>query len=124
MSFTLQSHSNGFVTQRFQIHSVEVLHAQRLGFLDQKLIKIRPVPMRICDLIMRAGGYEQFVVMIGPGNEGFAQSVMIKCKTSFETASDLRITALPRAPFRERQQPMQIVPPGQLFEQQTRERGG
>src|SRR5262249_13948630 len=48
--------------QRIEAAFVEVFHVESLGFLHKKQIKVRPVPMRVRNLIVRTGGDEQLLV--------------------------------------------------------------
>src|SRR5207253_6139304 len=44
---------------------IQVGHAGRLRFFDEELVEMFAEPVRVADLIARAGGDEQFIRMIG-----------------------------------------------------------
>ena len=68
--------------------------------------------MRVGDSIMRARRHQQLLC------------VMEESEASLESARDLRISALPASPFRQRRKPRQIIGRAEPFQQKIAERRG
>src|SRR5258706_16421665 len=62
----------------FKLCLVEILHPGRLDLANQKMVEVRPIPMRVGDFITRAGRHEQLVPPTGIIRKRLAELVMIK----------------------------------------------
>ena len=113
-----------FVPDAIQPRLVQVDRALRFGLADERVIEVRPVPMRVADLVVRARGDQQLARMVAIVRESFAGTMEQEGEPAFETAGDLRALPLPGAPLRERPDARQIVAIGDLLDQQVGERRG
>ena len=80
---------------------VEIDRAVRLGLADERVIEVRPVPMRVADLVVRARGDQQLPRVLAIVGEALAGLVEEEREAAFQAAGDVGTCALPRAPFRE-----------------------
>ncbi len=108
----------------FERHLVEVHGSVALRLSDEKVIDIGPVPMRVSDVVVRTRGHEQLPIVCVGILERAIEFVMEEAEAALEAAADVGIRASPRAPFRERAQPREIVGVGQLLDQEIGERCG
>ena len=116
-----ERHSTGRVADALETRFVEVNRARRLRLFDQREIECRAVPVRIGDLVVRARRDEQLTRVRAVVDESLFVLMKEKREPSFETARDVGARSLPRAPFRERSHPWQVVSVGELFEQKVGE---
>ena len=86
------------------------------------MIEARSIPVRIRNLIARAGSDQQLVPPFGITCKRLSEPMMVEGKAAFEAAGNVWIGSLPASPLRQRQQSRQIVTPRQLFEQEVRQR--
>src|SRR5690242_2841987 len=91
-----------------QLYFVEVFRTCASGLLHQELVDIGAVPMRICDGIVRAGANEQFVRAFRTWLPRLPEFVVVEGEPTLEPAGELRMCALPRAPFAQRQHRIQL----------------
>ena len=68
---TIELHAVAVEGDGFEIRLVEVFHAERLRFANEEVIEIRAIPMRVRDLIARAGGDQQLVAPLRIVEERF-----------------------------------------------------
>ena len=94
-------------SKRIEPVSVDVFDSELLGPPNEEMIKVRPIPVRVRDLIMWTGGDEQ--LSFTRRVERLVENVMIKRKAAFQAAADFRVLALPASPFAQRQRRGQIV---------------
>jgi hypothetical protein len=107
-----------------RVGRVGVLDAHRRGFTDEEVIEIRPVPMRVRDGVVRAGGDQEFTVAVGASG-GLPGGVVEEAEAAFQPAGDPGMRREPGAPSGEGADRGQIVAVGEGFEQQVRQgRGG
>src|SRR5271154_4838227 len=81
--------------QRLDPSAVPVLDSKALCLSNQKMIHVGSIPMRIGDIIVRARRHQQLI----------RKSLMKEAEPALQTTSDLRIRALPAAPFSQRSNP-------------------
>src|SRR5690348_4305396 len=91
----------------FEPRAVEVFHSHCLRLVDEEMIKLRAIPVRIRDFVTRTGGNQQFVPTFGVPGKRLADAMMEERKAALQAAGDLRIRCPPCSPFRQRQQPWQ-----------------
>src|SRR5262249_17079616 len=108
----------------FDRRPVEVLDSLALGLPHEKLVEVRPVPMRIGDFVARARGDEELIRAVLARGESLAEPVAIERESSLEAAADLGMGALPASPGCQRSEAGQGVALAQRFQQEVRERGG
>src|SRR5262245_29203334 len=95
-----------------------------LGFRlsHERVIEVRPVPVGIADLVMRAGRDEKLMGVVVPIVECLAKPVEKERETALEADGDVRPGSLPGAPLRERADLGQLISVRELLEQQIRQR--
>ena len=103
---------------------VEVDGARGLGLLRERVIEVRPVPVRVGDLVVRARRDQQLPLAFGVVGERLARAMEEEGEAALQAARDVRSRPLPRAPLRERPDPRQVVAVRQLLEQQVGQRRG
>ena len=59
-----QSHFASAICEPAQRNLIHVFDAQLLSFLDQKAVEVSPVPMRVSNLIARAGRNQQLILRV------------------------------------------------------------
>lgn len=94
---------------------VEIHHTFRLRLTNQRMIEIRPIPVRVADFVERAGRHHQLpIVLVGVG-EYVAGLMEEKREPAFQSARDAWMFALPRAPFGKCPDARKIVAICELF---------
>ena len=68
----LEHDAGVFLADAVHLRLVQVHRAVRLGVADERVIEVRPVPMRVADLVVRARGDEQLARMVAIVGEAFA----------------------------------------------------
>jgi len=106
----------------FERHLVEIDGAVLLGLFDEEVIDIRPIPVRIGDLVVRTRGHQQLTVVSGAVLKRPIELVMEEAEAALQAAADVWIRALPRAPLREWPQARQIVCVRQLLDEKVGQR--
>ena len=100
-----------------QLGLVEILDAKSLRLVDQVVIEVGAKPVRVSDLVARAGSNEELVSPLLIVPERLAKRVVKKGKPALEAAADSRVFALPLTPAAERQKLRQVVFLGELLQQ-------
>ena len=86
------------------------------------MIEVGPVPMRVADLVVRACGDHQLSLVLLVVREPFAWAMEEEREAALQSARDIGMGALPRAPFRKSADPRQVVPIGDFLDQQVGKR--
>ena len=82
---------------------VQIDRAFRLGLAHERVVEVRPVPMRIGDLVVRARGDQQLPRVLARRRRTRSPGSMEEEREpAFEAARDVRTRPLPGAPLRER----------------------
>ncbi len=104
--------------------ALAVVDSKALRFLDEELIYLGPVPMRIGDTIMRARRHKQLLCVMRSNRLGLSQAMVEESEAALESAGNLRIFALPASPFCQRRNPRQIIGCAKPFQQEIAKRRG
>src|ERR1700744_715425 len=106
------------------MHAVEIVGSGLLCGLHEELIEIGAIPVGVGNGVVRAGGYQQLASMlVGPCLAGRMQRMMVKSEAALESAGDFGMSLLPRTPFAERPDRVQVIAIAQLLEQEIGEGG-
>src|SRR6266699_3356712 len=103
-TFTLERDALAVEPNSFEFRLVEIFHAERLRFVNEEVVEVRAIPMRVRDFVARAGGHEQLVAPFRIIEERFFKFMVIKRETALQSAGDLRIRLLPASPLGQWQQ--------------------
>ena len=117
-------HAVRLLVKTRQFSSVKILDAEPLRLVDQVVIEVGAKPVRVGDLVARAGSNEELVSPLLIVAERLAKRVVKKGKPALEAAADSRVFALPLTPAAERQKLRQVVFLGELLQQQIGQRRG
>jgi hypothetical protein len=93
-------------------------------FLCQRLVEIRPIPMRVGDLVVRTCRDEQLALVPLAVYERLVETMEEEGEAAFQPDPDVGVGPLPRSPFRECPDSRQMVSIGKLFQQEIGERRG
>ncbi len=94
-ALAIQNRVVAVVRQALEPRHVEVFRTGALRLLGQRLIELRPVPVRVGDRIVRAGGNEQLPLVIVGVGELLSRLVKEKGEAALEAAGDLGAKPLP-----------------------------
>ena len=111
-----------FVAQPLEPRHVEVLGARRPRLHHERLVELRPVPVRIRDLVVRARRDHQLPLARVIVRDRRTRLMKEEREPALESACDLGPGTLPCPPLRERANAREIVAVGQFLYQQVRER--
>src|SRR5262249_8102813 len=92
--------------------------------LDDEMVKMLTEPVRVADLIIRAGGDQQLVGVVESWDERRAGLVTDEGEATLEAAGQVRIGSLPTAIFAQGQQSWQAIGVAQPFEDEIGNRRG
>ena len=84
------------------------------GVMCQRLVEIRPIPVRVCDLVVGTCRDEQLALVPLVVFERLVETMEEEREAAFQPGPDARVGPLPRSPFRERPDSRQIVPVRQI----------
>ena len=104
--------------------AVEIPDARRLRFLEEEMIELRPVPVRVRDLVAGARADEMPVAAVAEVRERASRLVREEREAPLQARADPGVRRLPQAPLRERQEARQAVADREALEKQVREGGG
>ena len=124
VSPTGKRHAILLLVEICQLGLIETLDAESLCLVDQVVIEVSSKPMRVGDLVARAGCNEKLVSPLFIVAERLAKRVVKKRKPTLEAATDSRVFTLPLTPAAERQKLGQIVFLRELLQQQISQRRG
>jgi len=83
------------------------------------VIEIRTIPVRVADLIERAGSDQKLSIVCVRVGERLAELVKEECEPAFQPARDIWMRPLPRAPLGKCPNARQIVTVRKLFEKKV-----
>ncbi len=78
---------------------VEIGRAGFLGFAHEVVIEVGAIPVRVANLVVRAGGHHQLPRMRLVIRERLAGAMEIEGEAAFEAAADVWSRSLPCSPF-------------------------
>jgi hypothetical protein len=78
---------------------VEIVDAPGLCLANQRVIEIRPVPVRIADVVERTRRDQQLAIVLLVVDERLTGLMEEEREAAFQAAGDIWMSALPRSPF-------------------------
>ena len=119
----LEPHFRAGFVDPSQFGFIEVVDAELVRLLHEKVIEVGSVPVRVSDFVVRAGGNEKLFIPAGRSVPRVLEVVVIERKAALQAAGEFGMRLLPCAPFGERAHRRQIVTVAELFEEEIGERG-
>jgi hypothetical protein len=110
------------ISDPIKLNLIDKTDPKFLSLLDQEVVEVSSIPMRIRNLVTRAGGHEQLVMAFRIRRGRSAEHMVMKGKSALETAGNMWIGSLPTAPFCERPQRSQAIARGQIFQEEIGKR--
>src|ERR1035438_2329639 len=101
---------------------VPILHACLLRFTDQQVVEVRPIPVRVRYLIMRARGHQKLIAAILTARPVLLQVMVVEGKAALQSTSNFGVSVLPGAPLRERPQCRQIIAGSEVLQKKIGKR--
>src|SRR5881409_1297540 len=101
---------------------VEILNTERLRFACEKMVEVRPIPMRVRHFVVRTRCDQQLVRAILAALPRLAELVMIEREPTLQPTRQLRVRLLPGAPFTQGSKPRQVVSRRDVLEKQVGQR--
>ena len=123
VAITVENRPLSLVPCALEARLVQISGACDLGFVNQSLIEVRAIPVRIGDRVMGTGGDEQLPVVIVAVGKLTPRLMKEKREAAFEAAPDTGTKLLPWPPLAERAKLRQVVTYRQLLEQKICQRG-
>src|SRR5580704_15747141 len=93
-------------------------------FAGERVVEVRPVPVHVADLVMRAGRDEQLALVLPGVSKGLTGTMEKEREAALEATGHVRARTLPRPPLRKHTDSRQLVAIGQFLEQQVGQRRG
>ena len=98
----LENRPGALVTDALEARLVEIDGSFGFGFARERLIEVRPVPMRVGDLVPRAGCHEELASVLAVVGKRLTRTMEEEGEPALQASRDIRPRALPGSPFRER----------------------
>jgi hypothetical protein len=77
--------------------AIEELRSRGAGFLGEKSVEVRAVPVRVRDFVVRARRDEELVASVRGAGEGIPKPVAVESEAALQTARDGRFLPVPHA---------------------------
>ena len=82
-----------------QGNTIQIIDAQLLRFFHEKMIEIRPVPVRIGNFVAGARGHQQLILPRGVRCWLRSEPMVVKRKAALQSTGNIGTSALPAAPL-------------------------